>query len=299
MPAVIPIAAAVIGGAIAADGSRSAANKQASAANAATAQQGAMFDKTTALNAPYNQAGQAATSRLSELLGINSKTQDNFDANAYLAANPDVAKDPYFSTHPFEHYQQYGQSENRAFTPMAGTGAASADFGSLNKPFSMSDFQLDPGIQFQTQQGNLALQNSQAAKDGVLSGGAMKALIGYNQGMAGLGYQSAFDRYMAGKKFTLGSLMDVSKTGQAAASGVTSAAPSFSSGIAGTITGAGNAQAAGTVGSANAISSGIQGAGNGIFLNSLLNNQNGGGNGVTVPGTPTPGAAMQAQPDIA
>lgn len=282
MPAIIPVAAAVVGGAIAANGAKSAANTQANAANAATASQRAIFDKTVDLNSPFRQAGVSATSRLSDLLGLpTAKTQDNFDANAYLAANPDVAKDPYFSTHPFEHYQQYGQNENRAFTPVAGTGSASPDFGSLTKPFSMSDFQLDPGIQFQTQQGNLALTNSMAAKDGVLSGGALKALIGYNQGMAGTGYQSAFDRYMAGKNFTLGSLMDLSKTGQAAASGVTSAAPSFSSGISNTITGAGNASAAGTVGAANAISGGITGAGNGIFLNSLL--KNGGGGGATTP----------------
>lgn len=272
MPAAIPIAAAVVGGAISSDASRSAANKQKDAANQATASQQAMFDKTVELNSPFRTAGVDATAKLSDLLGIQSKG-GGFDAAAYLRDNPDVAADPYWGQHPEEHYQQHGMAEGRQ-APQVAAPAPSAAFGSLLKPFSMEDFHLDPGIQFQTQQGNLALTNSMAAKNGSLSGEALKALIGYNQGMAGTGYQSAFDRYMAGKQFTLGSLMDMSKLGQGAASGVTSAAPSFSSGISNTITGAGNAQAAGTVGSANAISGGIQGAGNSIFLNSLLKNNN-------------------------
>lgn len=36
-------------------------------------------------------------------------------AAAYLAANPDVAKDPYFAKNPLLHYQQYGQNEGRTW----------------------------------------------------------------------------------------------------------------------------------------------------------------------------------------
>jgi hypothetical protein len=217
--------ASLVGGVMSSNASKSAAATQAGAANAATQSQRDMFNQTQANNAPYDAAGQAATSKLSNLLGINtaaapaSKSQANFDAAAYLAANPDVAKNAYWSARPWEHYQQHGQNEGRAFTGVAApvdpsTGPGSADYGSLLKPFGMDDFHLDPGIQFQTQQGNLALQNSQAAKNGTLSGGALKDLIGYNQGMAGTGYQSAFDRYMAGKQFTLSSLMGVAGLGQ-------------------------------------------------------------------------------------
>lgn len=281
--------AAIIGGAIGAYGSKSAANTQAAAANYATATQKAMFDKTVSNNAPFTTAGQNATGRLSDLLGIGGgENQQNFDANAYLAANPDVAKAPYFSTHPWEHYQQYGRNENRAFTPMAGTGTQSSDYGSLTKPFSMSDFTLDPGIQFQTQMGNQALMNSQAAKNGVLSGGSLKDLIAYNQGMAGTGYQSAFDRYMANKDLTYKSLMGVAGMGQTAASNGATGGSSYAQGMAGTITGAGNAGAAGTMGAANALSGGLTGAGNSYMLSQLLKN---GGNGdlggpISLPNSP-------------
>lgn len=266
------IGSAVIGGAVSSDASRHAANTQKDAANAATATQKEMFDTTVKNNAPYNQAGQAATRRLSDLLGTSSDT-GGFDGAAYLQANPDVAADPYFSQHPEEHYQQFGINEGRQ-APQLAAPVHSAEFGSLTKPFSMSDFQMDPGIQFQTQQGNQALMNSQAAKNGVLSGGALKDLIAYNQGMAGTGYQSAYDRYMGNKQLTLSSLMGVAGLGQNAAANTGNNSATVSNGIAGTITGAGNAQAAGMIGSANALSGAAQGVGNSYFLSSLLKNPN-------------------------
>lgn len=50
-------------------------------------------------------------------------------AAAYLKANPDVAANPYFSTHPLEHYQQYGMAEGRTWgaTPTAGTSTVSTN----------------------------------------------------------------------------------------------------------------------------------------------------------------------------
>jgi hypothetical protein len=162
-------------------------------------------------------------------------------------------------------------------------GTSDPAYGSLLHNFDLSDFQLDPGIQFQLKYGGQALQNSQAAKDGVLSGAALKGLIGFNQDYAGQGYQSAFDRYNANRSFTLGSLMDMTKLGQSAASNTVNNASGFSSGIANTITGAGNALAAGQVGSANALSSGISGAGNAYFLRNML----GGGGSATGANTMT------------
>jgi hypothetical protein len=297
--------ASLVGGVMSSNASKSAAATQAGAANAATQSQRDMFNQTQANNAPYDAAGQAATSKLSNLLGINtaaapaSKSQANFDAAAYLAANPDVAKNAYWSARPWEHYQQHGQNEGRAFTGVAApvdpsTGPGSADYGSLLKPFGMDDFHLDPGIQFQTQQGNMALQNSQAAKNGTLSGGALKDLMAYNQGMAGTGYQSAFDRYMAGKQLTLSSLMGVAGLGQNAAANTGNNSATVSNGIAGTMTGAGNASAAGQIGSANAMSGAAQGVGNAYFLSSMLGKN--GGSTATAPsaGMPIPAEFNQA-----
>ena len=37
------------------------------------------------------------------------------DAANYLANNPDVAKDPYFSARPMEHWERFGKNENRSW----------------------------------------------------------------------------------------------------------------------------------------------------------------------------------------
>jgi hypothetical protein len=148
--------------------------------------------------------------------------------------------------------------------------SSAGGYGSMLKPFGMEDFQLDPGIQFQIQQGNQALINSQAAQNGTLSGAAMKALIGYNQQMAGTGYQSAYDRYMQNKQFQLNSLLAPTQIGQAAASGTAANAGTMGNAMSDTITGIGNANASGTVGAANALSGGLGALGNTYLLSQLL-----------------------------
>lgn len=47
------------------------------------------------------------------------RSQDNFDEAAYLAANPDVAADPYYSQNAAQHYVEHGRSEGRSMAPAA------------------------------------------------------------------------------------------------------------------------------------------------------------------------------------
>jgi hypothetical protein len=49
---------------------------------------------------------------------VDSMTEQNFDANAYLAANPDVAQNWHGSA--FEHFIKHGKSENRSLSPAEG-----------------------------------------------------------------------------------------------------------------------------------------------------------------------------------
>lgn len=60
----------------------------------------------------------------------------------------------------------------------------------MNNPGGLANyFESTPGYQFQMQQGLKGVQNSAAAKGGLLSGAAMKAMNDYAQGQAGAGYQ--------------------------------------------------------------------------------------------------------------
>lgn len=44
----------------------------------------------------------------------NTVTADQFNSKRYLQQNPDVAEDPYYKAHPFQHFKDYGFDENRS-----------------------------------------------------------------------------------------------------------------------------------------------------------------------------------------
>lgn len=165
-----------------------------------------------------------------------------------------------------------------------GTATDSSTYGSLLKPFDASTFQQyqDPGYQFQLQQGQQALQNSQAAKDGVLSGASLKDLLGFNQNMANTAYQNAYGRYMDTNQATYQRLSDLLGIGENAAAGVGNMGVQATNSIANTMTSGAAASAAGTMGSANALTGSINN-GMGYYM---LNNMTGGklfGTGSSVP----------------
>jgi len=167
-----------------------------------------------------------------------------------------------------------GYGANVSLKNMLGIGNVidSGTYGALVKPFDAQTFEQykDPGYNFQLQQGQQALQNSQAAKDGVLSGAALKDLIGFNQGMANTAYQNAFSRYMSQNDATYNRLSSLLGIGENAAAGVGNTGAQVTSNIANTLTSGANAQAAGIVGSANAINGGINNAAGYYALSNML-----------------------------
>jgi hypothetical protein len=155
-----------------------------------------------------------------------------------------------------------------------GTPTDNGTYGSLSKPFDAQAFEQykDPGYQFQLQQGQQALQNSQAAQNGVLSGAALKDLIGFNQGMANTAYQNAYTRFADQRDTTYKRLADLLGIGENAAAGVGNMGVQAMNNIGNTLTSGAAAQAAGTVGQANALSGAINN-GMGYYM---LNNMTGG-----------------------
>lgn len=165
-------------------------------------------------------------------------------------------------------YMQGGQ------TALSSLSGKLAD-GSLGGNFTGVDYlaNKDPGYQFQLDQGNQALQNSQAAHDGVLSGSSLKGLIDYNQGMASTGYQNAYGRWMGQQQNTYNQLAGVAGMGANAAAGGATNASNFSNSIGSTIRGVGNSLASGQVGQANAYSTGVSGVGGQMYaLRDMMGN---------------------------
>ena len=154
--------------------------------------------------------------------------------------------------------------------------------GSLLKPFQTpfvapTDVteQNDPGYQFRLAQGDKLLENSAAARGGLLSGGTAKALEQYGQDYASSEYGKVYDRAMqqyqlnqnnALQQFNL--LGALSGTGQVAAGGLnavgenaanTASNTLLTSGaqIGSDIQNAAAARASGYAGGANALSGGL------------------------------------------
>ena len=93
--------------------------------------------------------------------------------------------------------------------------------GEFNRQFTAADMELDPGYQFRLAEGQKALERSAAARGGLQSGAALKALSRYSQGVASDEYQKAFDRFRANRGDRFSVLSNLAGTGlRAAESGI-------------------------------------------------------------------------------
>ncbi len=147
--------------------------------------------------------------------------------------------------------------------------------GYFDTPFKMTNAQLQrmPGYQFQLKQGDRALQSSDAATVGALSGPAMKDLINFNQGLASSYENQYFNQYQTQQNNIFNRLSQIASLGQNAAGNLGSQGASLGTGIAQAQAAQGAATAAGTIGAANAYG----GAASNIPLYALLANKNPGG----------------------
>lgn len=196
----------------------------------------------------------------------------NKAANAQAAAASNALE---FQKSVFDQNQQNYQAARANFDPYLNIGkGATYSLGSLygigqdglatNANADYSQFYNSPDYAFAQQQGQLGLDRYEASKGMSLSGGALKDVAQFNQGLATQQFGNYFNR-----------LLSLSQLGQGAATGVgnltagqANSNNAAASSIGNTQQGVGQAQAAGYVGSANAIT----GAVNGGIQNSLLYN---------------------------
>jgi hypothetical protein len=124
-------------------------------------------------------------------------------------------------------------------------------------PFTIDKFQADPGYGFRLKEGIRALENSAAARGGLLSGNAMRGITRYGQGLASEEFDKAFNRYQAGFASRLNPLQALAGVGQTSANTLTGAAGQLGASLSNLAVGAGNARASGYAGTANALASGL------------------------------------------
>jgi hypothetical protein len=124
-------------------------------------------------------------------------------------------------------------------------------------PFGMEQFQADPGYGFRLKEGIRALENSAAARGGLLSGNTMRGITRFGQGLASEEFGNAFNRYQAGFASRLNPLQALAGVGQTSSNTLSNAAGQLGSSLSNLAVGGANARASGYAGTANALASGI------------------------------------------
>jgi hypothetical protein len=152
--------------------------------------------------------------------------------------------------------------------------------GSFDKPFDPSMVASDPGFQFRMAEGQKALERSAAARGGLNSGGFMKGLARYSQGLASDEYQNAWNRNRTANMDRFGRMSALAGMGQQSAQNLGALGSSYSGQLGGmhaqnsaqtenyannisNLKGAyGNADAAGIMGVGNGVAGGFRSLGN-------------------------------------
>jgi hypothetical protein len=136
--------------------------------------------------------------------------------------------------------------------------------GQFSGSFTPQDFlnNQDPAYGFMQQQGQQAVERSGAAQGLDLSGGTLKGLTQYSQGLASNEYQNAYNRYMSSRNQNYSELSGLAGIGSGANATAAQAGIGMTGQIANSMAGGANAAAAGTVGQANAFSGALGSMGN-------------------------------------
>lgn len=154
-------------------------------------------------------------------------------------------------------------------------------------PFSMAQFQADPGYGFRMSEGMKALERSAAARGGLLSGATLKGVQRFGQDLASQEYTNAFNRYQAERQARLAPLQSLAGVGQTTAQQLGQAGQTMASNVGEALTSGAAARASGYVGQANALSGALGGAANAYMQGQMLNRLLPAGGGSTVGYTPS------------
>ena len=223
MPVIpfIPAIAGVAGAAIGASATNKAAKQGAAASQQATdatiAEQRRQFDIGQQNQQPWLTTGTGALNQLASLYGLPTSqdgggSSGQFNAQGYLAANPDVAasiQSGGFSGDPYAHWQQYGQGEGR-------TGGIATPQNGAAAPTGMAAFMASPDYQFRQNEqmraltarnAALGIQDSGAAQrsalqlSGNLASGEFNNYANRLSSLAGVGQTAAQNTAAAGQNF--------------------------------------------------------------------------------------------------
>lgn len=124
-------------------------------------------------------------------------------------------------------------------------------------PFGMEQFQQDPGYGFRLREGLKALDQSAAARGGLLSGNQLRGVTQFGQDLASQEYTNAFNRYQAERAARLNPLQSLAGMGQTNAATMANQAGQYGQAAAQNAAQMGNIRASSYMGAANALTGGL------------------------------------------
>lgn len=124
-----------------------------------------------------------------------------------------------------------------------------------NGGFDASQLANDPGFQFRMAQGQKALERSAASRGGLNSGGFMKGLARYSQGVASDEFGNRYNR-----------LAQLAGLGSSSTNQINATGSQYANSMSNLYGDMGNANAAAAIGQGNAISSGFNAVGQGAMM---------------------------------
>ena len=224
--AVIGAGASVIAGGAATRAQTTAANQNTALQQAQDAEARRQYDLNRSDLAPYRAAGTGALSQLSTLMGIPQTSYSGGGATPLSAVGTGGQQGGYGVPRFVQDITGNWVPAPPATgimpgAPGAQTGTsntADPEFGSFNRAFGLADFQRDPGYDFRQQEGQRGVEASAAARGGILSGAALKAITRYNQDFASNEYGNAYGRYNNDQTTRFNRLSSLAGTGQTATS---------------------------------------------------------------------------------
>lgn len=266
---VATVAAGVGGALISAQGAKKAARAQGDAAAQQLGFQQEVYDQAREDQAPYRDIGYNALYALTQ--GAGMMNPDQYAQERFLrdwkAQNPDQPAPDWNDPNVQAQVQNYKNSLSALY----------GESGNLTQPFQERTFNFtaDPGYQFRIGEGQKQIESSAAARGGLLSGAAAKALTKYNQNFASNEYgnafnrfqtdqNSAFNRFQTQQSNQFNRLATLAGVGQNATNATQAAGQNFATGAGNAAQYGGDARASGYAGQANALASGLGTVGGGF-----------------------------------
>jgi hypothetical protein len=157
-----------------------------------------------------------------------------------------------------EPFRETGLAAQNRLADLLGISGRTGEpgYGYGLQPFTMAQYQADPGYGFRLKRGLDAMERTAAARGGLLSGNQLRGAMEFGQDLASQEYGNAFNRYQTERANILNPLQSLGGVGQTASNTLSNAAGNLGAGMAGAYGNLGNALSANAMNTGNIRASG-------------------------------------------